>query len=148
MNARKRPSWDEYALRLAFQAAERSEDPYSANGACALRHDHSVVSLGYNGPPADVEIDWSDREDRLRRIIHAENNCLGYATPGEVHTIACTMLPCNGCLTIIARYRIKRIVYQNVYERDQTTLQLAKEFGIELIRLDLGLKVSDGLVTQ
>ena len=141
---RPRPSWDDYALHLAMVAAERSEDPYVQVGACALRKDHSVAAVGYNGLPSGVDIDWSDRDARRLRIVHAEVNCLGYVHPGEVHTIATTLLPCNACLTVIARYGIKRIVYKDVYDKDDTTLNLAKEFGIELVRL----KVADRRMTR
>jgi len=137
MKARKRPSWDEYALMLAMDAAERSEDPYVQVGACALRRDHSVAALGYNGPPSGVDINWSDRDARRLRIVHAEVNCLGYVHPGECHTIAVNLLPCNACLTLIARYGIKRIIYRDVYDKDDTTLKLAKEFGIELVQMKI-----------
>lgn len=137
MKARKRPSWDEYALMLAMDAAERSEDPYVQVGACAIRKDRSIASLGYNGPPSGIDIDWSDRDARRQRVIHAEANCLGYVRPGECNTIAVTLLPCNACLTLIARYGIKRIIYRDVYDKDDTTLKLAKEFGIELVQMNI-----------
>ncbi len=48
-----------------------------------------------------------------------------------------SLLPCNACLTLIARYGIKRIVYKDVYDKDATTLKLAKEFGIELVQMQI-----------
>ena len=60
-----RISWEEYALELAKVSSRRSEDPYVQVGACILRLDNSVAGLGYNGAPNGIEIDWSDRDERL-----------------------------------------------------------------------------------
>lgn len=129
-----RISWENYALKLAEVAAERSEDIYLKVGSCALRHDHSVAGIGYNGPPAGINIDWSNRDERRKRIVHSEINCLRYCKPGECYLIACTLLPCNSCLTVIASYGIKKIVYGEIYDKDDSTLKLAAEFGIELVQ--------------
>lgn len=131
----ERISWEEYALKLAEVAAERSEDIYLKVGSCALRHDHSCAGIGYNGPPRGINIDWSNRDERRKRIVHSEVNCLSYCKPGECSLIACTLLPCNACLTAIASYGIKKIVYRDIYDKDDSTLKLAAEFGIELIQL-------------
>lgn len=132
-----RISWEQYALALAKTASMRSEDPYIKVGACALRHDNSVAGLGYNGPPRGIEIDWSNRDERRKRICHAESNCLSHCKPGECKLIASTLLPCHNCLQIIAAYGIKKIIYAEVYDKDDLTLKLAKEFGIELVQIDL-----------
>ena len=130
-----RLGWGEYALKLAQAAAERSEDPYIKVGACVLRNDKSVAGVGYNGPPSKINIDWSNRDERRKRVIHAEINALRYSTPGECSLLACTLLPCNDCLKTIAAHGIKQVIYSEVYEKDQTSLDLAREFRISLIKL-------------
>jgi deoxycytidylate deaminase len=125
-------------MSIAKAAAEtRSEDPYVQVGACVLRHDKSVGGVGYNGAPPDIVINWADRDQRRLRVVHAEVNALAYVRPGECGSIAVTMLPCQSCLTLIARYGIKTIWYGTVYERDPIALLLAKEFKIELIQITL-----------
>ena len=99
-----RIDWERYALSLAKVAALRSEDPFVKVGACVLRHDNSVASLGYNGAPPKINIDWSDRDERRRRVIHAEANALRYVKPQECRLLACTLLPCNDCLKLISSY--------------------------------------------
>ncbi|MAF24947.1 deoxycytidylate deaminase [bacterium] len=131
----ERPSWERYSLLLASVAALRSEDPYVKVGACLLRNDNSIASLGYNGAPPGVDINWEDRDDRRKRVIHAEVNALRYVNPGECHLLACTHLPCNDCLKMIASYGVKKIVYDEVYQRDYSSLDLSKEFNIELINI-------------
>jgi len=135
MKPRKRRSWEETALILAETIAEcRSQDPYVQVGACALLRDNSI-SLGYNGPPPGVEIDWSERDNRGARIIHAEVNALRAVDPGDCKFLAVTLLPCRHCMTFIASKGVKKIVYREVYERDTLAFELATEFGIELVQL-------------
>ena len=128
-----RISWRKYALELAKVASQRSEDPFVKVGACALRRDNTVAGLGYNGAPAGVEIDWEDRDDRRKRVIHAEVNALRYTKPGECKLIATTLLPCNECLKLISAYGIETVIFDEVYQKDYSTLNLAKEFNIELV---------------
>ena len=135
MKPRNRKSWEETALILAETIANcRSQDPYIQVGACAVLQDNSV-SLGYNGPPPKIEIDWSNRNSRLSRVIHAEVNALRSVGPGQCKFLAVTLLPCRSCMTFIASKGIKRIVFRDIYERDQLAFALAKEFGIELVQI-------------
>jgi deoxycytidylate deaminase len=122
-------------MRLAKAAADQSEDPFVQVGACVLRHDMSVGGVGYNGAPPKIDIDWSDRDARRLRVVHAEVNALAYVRPGECGCIAVTMLPCQSCFTLLARYGIKVVWYDTVYERDPVALQLAEEFGIKLYQI-------------
>jgi dCMP deaminase len=129
----ERLSWEEYALALARAASLRSEDPYVKVGACVLRHDNSVAGVGYNGAPSSLDIDWGDRDERRKRVIHAEINALRYTHPDECYLLACSLLPCNDCLKTIASYGIKKLVFGEEYDKDQSSLDLANEFGIELV---------------
>jgi len=132
MKPRERMSWEETALILAETIAKcRSQDPYVQVGACAVLRDNSI-SLGYNGPPPGIEIDWSDRETRITRVIHAEVNALRSVGPGQCKFLAVTLLPCRNCMTFIASKGIKKIIYREVYERDTLAFELAHEFQIEL----------------
>jgi deoxycytidylate deaminase len=141
MKARKRRSWEETAFILAQTIADcRSQDPYVQVGACAVMRDNSV-SLGYNGPPPGVEIDWSERENRGPRIIHAEVNALRSVDPGQCKFLAVTLLPCRHCMTFIASKAIRKVVYGAIYERDTLAFELAKEFGIELVQLRLAKRI-------
>jgi len=135
MKPRERLSWEETALILAQTIAEcRSQDPYVQVGACAVLQDDSIT-LGYNGPPPGIEIDWSERVERGPRIIHAEVNALRSVQPGQCRFLAVTLLPCRNCMTFIASKGIRRVVYREIYERDTLAFELAKEFGIELVQL-------------
>jgi len=126
----------EYAVRLAQTASERSEDQHYKVGACLLRADNTVASLGYNGAPSGVQIDWSDRDGRRIWVIHAEANALRYVKPGEVVLMASTMMPCVQCILLAASYGIKEIIYTReldpeVYNHDEIKT-VAAVCGIKL----------------
>ena len=127
-----RIDWKSYALKLAIVASERSEDRHVKVGACVLRHDNSVGGLGYNGAPSGVNINWENRDERRKRVIHAEVNALRYVQPNECYLLACTHLPCNECLRMLTAYGIKDIIFNHTYQRDESSLLLCKEFGINL----------------
>jgi len=131
---RSRLSWEDTALKLAFDIAKyRSQDPYVQVGAVAIKNDGSVI-LGYNGSPSGINIDWSDRTERRKRVIHAEANVLNFVKPKEVKLLAVTHLPCCECIKIIAQKSIHRVIYSEILANynNELTFQLAKEFGITL----------------
>lgn len=137
MNGRARLSWEQTALNLAKNIAEyRSEDLHVQVGAVIIKNDGSLL-VGYNGAPSGIEIDWSNRDERRKRVIHAEANVLNYVQPGECKLIAVTHLPCNECIKTIAQKRITRVIYGEVLSNydSEFVFLLAKEFGIELKRL-------------
>tara|TARA_R100000808_G_C2148015_1_gene156066 strand:+ start:1576 stop:2037 length:462 start_codon:yes stop_codon:yes gene_type:complete len=127
-----RINWAEYALELAKVASMRSEDPYRQVGACILRSDNTVASLGYNGAPSGINIDWSDREMRRSKVVHAEMNALRYIQPNECYLLATTLLPCTECIKNIAAYGIKKVVFNEVYPRDKEALFSSATYGIQL----------------
>lgn len=128
-------NWEEYALELATVAAKKSKDPWRQVGACLLRHDNTVAGIGFNGFPAGMREDWQDRDKRRLFVIHAEQNALRYVKPDECSLMAVTLLPCNDCLKAIASHGIKTVIYRDIYERDITSITLAQDFGIKLIRI-------------
>ena len=135
--ATARASWPEFAMSLAQQAADqRCQDPYVQVGACALRQDNSVASIGYNGPPPGVDVDWSDRDARRKRMLHAEVNCLRYVRPYEAKVMAVTVIPCMACLSLMASWGIKEVYYKNEWTGTDPDIHVvAKEFGISLKKL-------------
>jgi dCMP deaminase len=135
-------SWEEYAIALAGVAALKSKDPYVKVGCCLLRHDNTIASLGYNGFPSGVEEDWSDRDERRKYVNHSEQNALRFVKPNECYLAAITLLPCNDCLKSLASYGIKKVIYREVYDRDDSSLIMANKFGIELKQLDYPIKIS------
>lgn len=133
-----RMSWDEYGIALAAAASTRSEDPYLKVGACVLRKDRSIISVGYNGTAPGVHIPWDDRDARRGFVIHAEVNALRYCTPDQTMggTLYVTHHPCSECIKVIASYGITSVVYKYLLDNDvydlEAIAELAKTFNITL----------------
>ena len=136
-NGRIRLSWAETAMKLAYNIAEyRSQDPYVQVGACIIKKDKSML-LGYNGAPSGIDIDWSNRNRRRKRVLHAEANVLNFVKPNEVELLACTHIPCVECLKAIVQKKIDKVYFCEFldnYDSD-LTIEMAVEFGVNLIHL-------------
>ena len=130
-NRKNRMKW---ALELAEVAATMSEDPYKKVGAVALRKDNSIAAVSYNGAPPNIEIDWSDRDERRKYVIHAETNLLRYIKPHECDRVALTLSPCIDCLKNISAYGIETILYAEKYDKCDLELveKIAKMYKIGL----------------
>lgn len=129
----ERISWEEYALRIAQVASMRSEDRYKKVGACALDKDNRVIGVAYNGLTSGIVVNdtfWSDRDVRRPYMIHAETNLLSLFKRGECKLLACTLLPCSSCATMIASYDIKKVIYSETYHQDNKALDIFKFYGI------------------
>ena len=133
-----RMSWDEYGLQLAKAASYRSEDPYLKVGACVLRGDRSIISVGYNGTAPGVSIPWDDRDVRRGFVIHAEVNALRYCTPDQTKNgyMYVTHHPCSECIKVIASYGINFVMYSDLIDASIYDIEaiglLAKKFNITL----------------
>ena len=137
---KNRLSWDLYALKIAQIAALRSEDPFKKVGACALDFSNRVVGVAYNGLASGINVSeefWKDRDARRPFMIHAEINLLSLIKRGECNLLACTLLPCSSCASAIAAYGVKKVVYNEVYSRDNVALEIFKFNGIECKQLSL-----------
>lgn len=132
-----RMSPGEYALRLAETAALRSEDPKRQVGAALLRSDNTVAALGYNGPPAGLELTpggWSD-ERKNDYVIHAEVNALRYVRPGEATLLASTYLPCVDCLKTAAAQGVRTVLFREAPADEaaaEDSIRVAAAFGLAL----------------
>lgn len=136
----KRLSWEEYALKIAEVGALRSEDPYVAVGACALDYSNKVIGVAYNGLAANKTVDeefWKDRDKRRPFMIHAEVNLLSLFKRGECKLLACTLLPCSCCASMIAGYGIKKVVFRDIYKRDDKALEIFKFYEVECEQISI-----------
>jgi dCMP deaminase len=134
---RERIDWDEYGMLLAHAAAQRSPDPYIIVGAAAFRRDRSTAGTGYNGAISGQELNWSDRDARRPFVVHAEANCLKFSAQTECHYLYVTLLPCKECLLRAAAYGVKEIIYDQIYDKDTSSLEKAAEYGINIRQYSL-----------
>jgi len=133
-----RLSWPQTAMNLAFDIAKyRSEDPYVKVGACIIKKNKDIV-LGYNGAPANMQLDWSNRDERRKWVFHAEANALTRILPGEAILLAVTHIPCIDCLKDIKMKEIDTVYYSIRSEQynPQMVEEIASIYKINLIKLD------------
>ncbi len=128
-----------YYMSLAKLASEQSKDPNTKVGACIIK-DGRVLSLGWNGPPRNMDdsivpFECRDQSKPLRDqkypyILHAEVNAiLNYS--GQMQdligsTLYVTVFPCHRCALQIIQAGIKEIYYIYDYIGDSESDNMSK----------------------
>jgi dCMP deaminase len=106
--------WDRRMLGLVNLIATWSKDPSTGVGAVIVDSKNRIVSVGFNGFPravCDSDEALFDRDEKLRRTIHAEENALLFAgRPVEGCTIYVTHPPCARCAAKLIQSGIARVV--------------------------------------
>jgi dCMP deaminase len=136
-------NWDKRFLDLAEHVSSWSKDPSTKVGAVIVNQDKQVLSLGYNGFPRgveDLEERYKDRPTKYLFVAHAERNALDNAfTDTRGATLYTTLCPCNECSKSIIQKGIKRVVTNQMLDKDQSvrlnfevSLAMFKEAGVDL----------------
>lgn len=131
--------WDRRFLGLANLVATWSKDPSTGVGAVIIDSKNRIVSMGFNGFPRavhDDEATLNDRDEKLRRTIHAEENALLFAGRSvEGCTIYVTHPPCARCAAKIIQAGIARVVsrppWNSFVERWADDMRSASEMFTE-----------------
>lgn len=118
----RRPSWDEYFLKVAMLVSERATCPRMHCG-CVLVKEKQILSTGYNGSiPGDGHCEDDGClivDNHCVRTIHAEMNAIlqcsshGISTQGAIAYI--TNMPCTNCSKALITAGIKEIVIFSDY---------------------------------
>ncbi len=141
VHVRRRPSWDEYFLQIAFTVAQRSTCD-RAHVGCVLVRDRRILTTGYNGAPAGLphcdDVGHLMIDGHCVRTLHAEQNALiqaalhGVGTEGA--TAYVTHHPCLTCAKMLINAGVRRVVYAGNYPDDYSRQFLAAA-GLELVHL-------------
>lgn len=105
--------WRDRFLGLAAHVATWSKDPSTRVGAVIADGRQRVVSVGFNGPPRGTDDSTvSDRDRKLLRTLHAEENAILFAQRDLAGcTIYVTHPPCAHCAALIVQAGIGRVVH-------------------------------------
>ena len=136
--------WDGRFLSLAEHVAQWSKDPSTKVGAVIVRPDRTIASVGYNGFPRGVNDHpdlYADREQKYRRVVHAEiNAAVSAATDIRGFTLyTWPFLPCERCAVQIIQYGISRVVaprFDNPRWDFTLTRSLFAEANITCVEID------------
>ncbi len=142
----KRPSWDEYFLRISGLVATRSTCMRRKVGAVVVKN-KQVLATGYNGAPTGIthcdQIGClreklgvpSGQRHELCRALHAEQNAFLQAARHGVSldgaTLYITTRPCSICAKMIINAGIKRVITSGEYP-DEFALKFLHEAGIKI----------------
>jgi dCMP deaminase len=137
-----RVDWHTYFMNIARQVSTRSTCPRKAVGAVIAR-DRTILSTGYNGSirglPHCADVGCVIEDGHCVSTVHAEANAIIHAARNGVSIAGAelytTASPCWSCFKLIANAGIVRVYYGEFY-RDEKSLAVAREAGIELV--DLG----------
>jgi dCMP deaminase len=147
----KRPSWDDYFIKIAALVSERSTCLRHHVGAIIVK-DRRVLTTGYNGAPAgtkdclelgclrnELKIPSGERHE-ICRAIHAEQNAIIQAAKNGENvsggTIYCTHSPCIICTKMLINAGIKRFVTYGNYPDIGGVQELLKEAGVEFVMVE------------
>ena len=117
-------------------------------GAIVVKDDR-IISIGYNGMPADWdnncedEIKWPNGDIKFLttkpEVLHAETNAIAKLARSNESGLGSDMFithsPCLDCAKLIFQSGIKRVFYREKY-RDDTGTQFLKKSGIEVNHVD------------
>lgn len=144
----RRPSWDEYFLKLADTVASRATCDRGRSG-CVIVKDKQILVTGYVGSPRGlphcddvghlfkkvIHEDGSVTQHCVR-TVHAEQNAItqaarrGIALDGS--TLYCRMTPCRTCAMLIINCGIERVVCERKYHAGAESEAMFSEAGVLL----------------
>lgn len=126
MAEKKRPSWDQYFLKVAMLVSERATCPRMHCG-CVLVRNKRILATGYNGSIPGGEhcndVGCWIVDNHCIRTIHAEMNAIlqcsvhGVSTKGA--TAYVTNMPCTNCSKALIAAGIKEVVIFSDYHDTQ-----------------------------
>ncbi|MFZ1019546.1 MAG: deaminase [Minisyncoccia bacterium] len=113
----KRPSWDEYFLKIVDAVGARATCDKSGSG-CVLAEENRIVATGYTGSlsglPHCNEVGHDLKNKECVRTIHAEHNAITQALKFgillEGATMYCERKPCSACAKMANSLGIKKII--------------------------------------
>lgn len=147
----KRPSWDEYFMKIVDIVGTRGSCDRGRNG-CVLTRNRRIIATGYVGSPVGLphcdevghEMHTVTHADGTTsrhciRTAHAEQNAICEAArmgiPLEGATLYVKMSPCYTCAKMIINCGIKRVVSAQDYHTDGRSKEILKEAGVEYVLL-------------
>lgn len=137
--------WHLRFIELARVVASWSKDPSTKCGAVITRPDQTVCSVGYNGFPKGMIDDksiYEDREEKYRRVIHAELNAIFNSRDTNLNGYSIYITPglsCDRCSVNLIQNEFKEVIIDmNNFYRDYHTksIKYLFEANIPIISID------------
>lgn len=149
-----RTDWDQYFMAMAHLAAVRSHDAQTQVGCVVVNEDNHVVSIGYNGFPANTKDENLPmiRPYKYPYMIHAEQNALANMIVKEKNLRAyVTGYPCSVCSKMLWQNGIRKIIVDKhgvIYSMSEDDIKIINfliENGLKIKELDFEYTVFSNL---
>jgi dCMP deaminase len=127
--------WSDVWMNLSFDLSKRSPDPKHKVGAVIV-----TAWFGYNGDEAGGNNQRDSTEHGKSGFIHAEANALIKMDYSDTRDkkIYLTLSPCVVCARMIINAKtIKEIIYAEKYDSDTRGLDILKERGIIVRKMEV-----------
>lgn len=151
-----RPDWDAVWMHMADAIGPRSKCSRARVGVVIVSRDNRVISVGYNGPPRDMEANgdctnWCPRAMGLEPpdalyddcpAAHAETNAIARADYSEMQgaTVYVTSSMCKGCAKVVANSGVRRVVQRvdpdQAFRSPERTEHFLRMCGLAVERWD------------
>jgi len=143
------PKWDKRFLEMAKLVSTWSKDPSTQTGAVIVGPDRTILGVGYNGFPREMEDTperYANREEKYSRIIHCEMNALlSVRRPVPDGSILYTypFLSCDRCVVHMIQTGIYEFVapvcppdkaarWEEVFKRSRSYIQECGGYYVEV----------------
>jgi dCMP deaminase len=153
----KRPSWDEYFMRITDIVGSRGTCDRGRSG-CVITKDKRIISTGYVGSPIGIahcddighEMHTVTHPDGSQsrhciRTTHAEQNAIAQAARNgialEGSALYCKMTPCYTCAKMIINAGIKRVVCEKDYHAGKRSKEIFAEAGIQFKLINQSVEI-------
>lgn len=147
----KRPTWDEYFVKIMDMVGSRGSCDRGRAG-CVITRENRIIATGYAGSPMGLphcdevghEMHTVVHEDGLQtrhciRILHAEQNAICEAARMGISingaTLYCKITPCYTCAKMIINAGIKRVVCAQDHHEGEGAKQIFQEANIDFLLL-------------
>ena len=136
----KQKEFDKRYLQMARIWGQNSYCKRRQVGAIIVKS-RMIISDGYNGTPEGFENVCEDEENRTKPyVLHAEANAITKVAKSnnssEGSTLYVTTSPCMECSKLIIQSGIKRVVFTELYHKEEG-LRLLEKANIEWIHLEI-----------
>lgn len=139
-SSHKQTELDRRYLQMARIWAQNSYCKRRQVGALIVK-DRMIISDGYNGTPSGFENVCEDENFRTKPyVLHAEANAITKVArsnnSSEGSTLYITSSPCMECAKLIIQAGIRRVVYCEMYTKDEG-VKLLERAGIETLFISI-----------
>ncbi len=137
----------DWYMLLCDVISKRSKDPHSQFGCVAVSDDGAILSVGYNGPPREVNdtLVPLTRPEKYIYFEHSERNCIYNAAKHGVCLDNCVFyvngIPCNDCMRAMYQVGARAVVCKDKLAHKYDDRDTLKDFLLAHSRRNFTVKV-------